>query len=222
MDEPINRLTEDNPDSRGDIQRFDSAERLIHWTTALLMILCIGSIVAIQIPSAMVFFGGRTILRIAHILTGILLPVPLWLGLVLSKNSKCLKKDLYSLGHFTKEDFKWIRYWGNNKTLKLKKFNGGQKANYSFISGSVVVMIITGLVMQSFNLLPLNLRIGATFTHKLFAILIVIVLIGHIFYAVGNPESLKSMITLKVSKKWATIHCKDWVVESEDDDMISD
>ncbi len=215
MEEPTNLSTEKSYRGADRIERFDSAERFVHWATAFLMLVCIGSVVAIQIPAAMVFFGGRTGLRIVHIISGTMLPIPLIMGFIGFKKSKFLKADLRILGRFTKEDFRWIRYWGNNENLVLKKFNGGQKANYAFMNGAVVVMMISGFVMQSFTVLPLSYRIGATFTHKLFAWLIVIVIIGHIGYALTNFDSLKSMITLKVSRKWAEIHCRDWVEDHD-------
>ena len=211
------RLTEKKSEDSKTLIRFDSAERLVHWSTAGLMLICIGSIVAMQIPSLMVFFGGRTPLRIVHIFSGLLLPFPLIYGFVKYKNSKFLKSDLRDLGHFSTDDFKWLKSWGKDFELRLNKFNGGQKANYAFMCGSIVIMIMTGIVMQSYTLLPLSFRIGATFTHKLFAILIVIVLAGHIGYAVFNYPSLKSMVTLRISRDWANAHCKDWV-DSVDND----
>ncbi len=163
----------------------------------------------------MVDLGGRTPLRILHIFSGFLMPVPIIVGFILPKSGKALRKDLKTLNWWDKEDKRWLRSWGGAKSLWTGKFNGGQKANAAFSGGMIVAMLMTGIVMASYSLFPLSWRQGATFVHNSLALLAIIIIAGHISYAFMEPASHRSMATGMISRKWAKKHSPGWLDELE-------
>ncbi len=198
------------------IIRFDLNERFVHWVTAILFLTCLVTGIALKSPPLMVLFGGRTGLRITHIFAGFLLPFPLVIGVLAAKKESLFRKDIRLLNRWTNSDFEWLKTWGRKRGLESHKFNGGQKANASFIAGTVIIMLLTGIVMTSYNLFPINFRTGATFFHNVFFYLALFAITGHITYAMLNLDSLKSMITGKVSITWAKRHSKMWVKEDDE------
>ena len=200
------------------IKRFDSLERLVHWLSAFFTLTCIFTALALKFPQLMVALGGRTPLRIVHIFSGILMPIPIVFGMLLPKKGAHLRKDIKTLNLWDKGDKKWLRSWGSAKSLWPGKFNGGQKANASFSAGMMLVMLMTGTVMATYNLFPLPWRQGATFVHNLLALFAIIIIGGHISYALMEPASLKSMLSGSTTRAWAKKHSPAWVDEIDETD----
>ncbi len=63
--------------------------------------------------------------------------------------------------------------------------------------------------------LALSVCTGATFVHDWTAIATWTVVTGHILVALGNPGSLRSMLTGRMSRRWAEDHHPRWVEEDE-------
>jgi formate dehydrogenase subunit gamma len=72
------------------------------------------------------------------------------------------------------------------------------------------VMVGTGLMMWFTGLAPLNLRTGASYVHDWLALVIGILVIGHIRMALKDPEARRGMRTGKVSRVWARKEHKLW------------
>jgi formate dehydrogenase subunit gamma len=120
-----------------------------------------------------------------------------------------MRDDVRRFVLWTHGEIKWLLTLGR-APLRAGKFNPGQKANAIFVAASIVVMLVTGLMLQWFRLVPVTWRTGATFTHDLFAWAIFIVVIGHVFMAVTHPRSLQSMVTGTVDEEWADQHAPAW------------
>ncbi|MGO4423883.1 formate dehydrogenase, partial [Streptomyces sp. MCAF7] len=73
----------------------------------------------------------------------------------------------------------------------------------AYISGAVLVMAGTGLLMWFTDLAPLVWRTSATFVHDWLALAVGIVLLGHIGMALGDPEARRGMRTGTVDRRWA-------------------
>ena len=101
-------------------------------------------------------------------------------------------------------------------TIRLGKFNPGQKLNAAFIAGAGVVMLATGSIMHWFDAFPINWRTGATFMHDWFALGIWIAVLGHVFFALRDSDALESMWHGDISAKWARKKAPLWYREERE------
>ena len=96
-------------------------------------------------------------------------------------------------------------------TLRLGKFNAGQKLNASFVAGAGLVMLGTGVIMRWYHPWPLSWRTGATFVHDWLALAIGFVIIGHVWMALRDWDALRSMFVGTISRSWGRRHAPAWV-----------
>ena len=115
------------------------------------------------------------------------------------------RADVRRFNRFSDLDRKWLRRKGRraNGSYGLGKFNPGQKLNAAFVAGAIVVMMATGSIMKWFEPFPLPWRTGATFVHDWLAFFILIVIIGHLRFALGDSDALSAMRQGTISAKWA-------------------
>jgi formate dehydrogenase subunit gamma len=192
-----------------EIQRFTRAERWLHRSIAVLMIILIGTAAALYIPDISVLVGNRPIMRSVHIIAGVVLPIPIVLALLAAS----FRTDTRELNHFTSDDWDWLKSPSQNRGA-VGKFNAGQKLNASFTLGAVIVMFLTGMIMWLNGPFPDDIRTGATFVHDWLTLLIVIVLLGHLWMAMGDREARRGMRTGNVSTAWAQHTHPKWAKES--------
>ena len=106
-----------------------------------------------------------------------------------------MRADLSRFNRWTPDDRRWLRLSfspgperkAGRLDLSIGKFNAGQKLNAVFVGAAIVVMLATGVVMHWFSPWPLSWRTGATFVHQWLAIAVVVVVLGHITYALTKP-----------------------------------
>jgi formate dehydrogenase subunit gamma len=91
------------------------------------------------------------------------------------------------------DDRRWLLSFGRRGRARLGKYNAGQKLNAIFVAGSIPVMLATGGIMRWFDPFPLAWRTGATFVHDWFALLLLVMIVGHIGKALADPVSLRAM-----------------------------
>ncbi|MEJ8633990.1 cytochrome b/b6 domain-containing protein [Streptomyces sp. NPDC006475] len=185
------------------VRRFSRAERWVHRTTAVLTLLCVATAACLYVPQLAELVGRRHLVVTVHEWSGILIPVPLLLGLA----SKALRKDLGRLNRFGPHDRTWLRAVRRRdarpESRPAAKFNAGQKIYAAWIAGAVLIMAGTGLMMWFTHLTPLMWRTSATFVHDWLALAIGFVLIGHIGMAFADPEARRGMRTGSVERPWA-------------------
>ena len=70
----------------------------------------------------------------------------------------------------------------------MRQVQSGQKLNALFIGAAIVVMLVTGSIMQWFRFFPVPWRTGATFVHDVFALAIFVVVSGHIVVALTHRD----------------------------------
>jgi formate dehydrogenase subunit gamma len=181
------------------LRRFTTAERWIHRTTALLMGIALITAAFLYLPALAELAGRRRLLVTAHEWAGITLPVPLVLGLL----SRAFRADLGRLGRFGPHDHGWVRAALRGHHRPSGKFNAGQKLYAAVIAGAVLVMMGTGLIMWFPHLAPLIWRTGSTFVHDWLALLIGVLVAGHIWMAARDPQARRGLRTGYVSRAWA-------------------
>ena len=207
------RPTPSAPESTSaSVPRFSRAERMIHRTTAILMTVCILTAAVLYNGPIAIVVGHRRLVELIHVYCGFALPVPMLLGIL----SFAYRADLRSLGRFTLADRRWLRSrTRRDGTITVGKFNAGQKLNASLSSGSILVLLGTGVLMYFVRLAPLPWRSGATFVHDWFSLALGLLVVGHIFFALKDPEARRGMRTGSVSRSWARAEHAGWLHELE-------
>jgi formate dehydrogenase subunit gamma len=194
------------------------AGRLPPPTTAVLLGTCVVSAACLYLPQLAELVGRRALVATVHEWTGILTPVPTLLGLA----SRAFRADLSRLNRFGPHDRRWLRSVlrrdASDGARPAGKFNAGQKLYAAYISGAVLVMAGTGLLMWFTDLAPLVWRTSATFVHDWLALAVGVVLLGHIGMALGDPEARRGMRTGRVDPKWAAREHPLWRTGGERDE----
>ncbi|MFJ2116453.1 cytochrome b/b6 domain-containing protein [Streptomyces sp. NPDC087850] len=201
------------PGTGRDRRRFTRAERWTHRATGVLMLLCVGTAACLYLPFLAELVGRRALVTTVHQWSGLLLPVPVLLGLF----SRALRADLRRLNRFLPYDTRWLRSAVRRdhrpEARPAGKFNAGQKIYAGWIAGAVLVMLGTGLMMWFTGLTPLIWRTSATFVHDWLALAIGVVLLGHIAKAYADPEARRGMRTGSVERGWAEREHPHWMEE---------
>ena len=192
------------------IQRFSRAERYLHRSIAALTFVLLATAAVLYLPAVSVLVGNRPLVSDIHVIAGFALPVPILLALF----SRAFRKDADALNRFTPADWQWLRSRDRRSgRIPVGKFNAGQKLNSAFTLGWILVMLLTGSIMFFNSYFPDDIRTGATFVHDWLTLLIVVVVAGHIYMAMGDAEARAGMRTGEVSAKWARREHSQWVNE---------
>jgi formate dehydrogenase subunit gamma len=199
------------------LQRFDLVERLVHWSTAVMMLTLIVTGAILYLPALAVRVGHRGLIENIHVITGLCLLGPLVLALA-GPWRKHLVADLRRFDRWSASDFDWFRSMTRRRHLPQDKFNGGQKIEASFLGAAMVAALVTGVIMRFAPSSWVTFATGATLVHDALFFGILVAVIAHISFAVSKPAQLASMFTGRISKSWAKMHAKAWLAEVEASD----
>ena len=199
--EPVNRLV-----------RVDRAERILHWVNAALFAVVMFTAGVLYTGQLSALVGRRDLVRQIHVVAGLALPVPI-LVCWAARWGMALRADLRRLNRWDADDWRWLRSRGRDPSVRLGKFNPGQKLNAAFTAGAIAVMVVTGSVMKWFGLFPLDWRTGATFVHDWVAIGLFLTITGHVLMALREPTVLGGMLRGWVPGAWARQHRPRWYDE---------
>ena len=182
------------------VLRFDVLERAVHWVTAALFLTLLATGSSLYIGQLAVLVGRRHLVRTIHVTAGLLLPVPLAVGIA-GRWGRALRRDLGRLGRFAPGEWRWFRR-AERPAVVLDKFNPGQKLNAAFVAGAMPVMLATGSIMKWFGPFPLAWRTGATFVHDWMFLALAVVVVGHVGKALADPDALRGMVRGTVPASW--------------------
>ena len=192
------------------IRRFTGGERWVHWSTAALLVVCLATAAIMYVGPLEIIFGRRRLVELVHVYAGFALPAPVLLGWL----SRAFRQDMRRLNRFRPQDWEWLRSRDRRSgRIGAGKFNAGQKLNAAFTGGAILVMLGTGIMMFWPGLWVVPLRIGATFVHDWLALAVLVVVLGHIWYATRDPDALHGMRTGMVPRRWAARHHEAWLAE---------
>jgi formate dehydrogenase subunit gamma len=204
-------MTPPSQPARRYLDRFSRAERAVHWITAVLMIVCIVTAAILYNGSLSIDVGHRHVVELIHVYSGFALPAPMLFGLV----SAAYRADLARLNRFRPSDWRWLRSrTRRDGSIRVGKFNAGQKLNAALTAGAILVLLGSGLLMYYPSLARLSWRTGATFVHDWFALAVGLLVIGHIAYAIKDREARRGMRTGRVSASWADAEHAAWAAEA--------
>ncbi len=192
------------------LARFTRAEKWVHRWTAGLMGVCLLTAAILYLGPLAVLVGRRGLVEQVHVVAGIALPVPIVLGWF----SRAFRADARRLNRFTPADWTWLRNRDRRvDQSRVGKFNAGQKLNASFMTGSIIVLLGTGLIMRFAGAWPVSLRTGATFVHDWVSYAVAGVVIGHIVFAMRDPVARAGLRTGSVPASWAESEHGEWAKE---------
>jgi formate dehydrogenase subunit gamma len=189
--------------------RFDRTERWVHWANATLVGVLVATGAVLYSGQLSSIFGRRALFKEIHVIAGLCLPIPFLLSLP-GRRGRALRRDLGVLNRFSADDFKWLRSRGHDRSVRLGKFNPGQKLNSAFVGAALVTMLATGIVLRFFGPFPLSWRTGATFIHDWTALALGLAITGHIVLAVNDGEALRGMLFGTVPESWARRKAPRW------------
>ncbi len=189
--------------------RFAVAPRVAHWLNALgFVVLMFTGAVMWGAPGTQ-WVGYRQVVRNVHFITGVLVLVPFVVGWV---TSAAMRDDVRRLARWSPDDRRWW-FRSRRPSVRLGKFNPGQKANAAFTFAALLTLLGTGLMLKWPDPFGDDLRAGATAVHDWTSYVLGLVVIGHIVMAVRDRESLRGMIRGTVSDEWARRERPRWHAE---------
>jgi formate dehydrogenase subunit gamma len=174
------------------VVRFSRAERWLHWANGALFLVLLATGMILYLPSLSTLVGRRILVKDVHVISGVLLPVPLLLAYAGGWRD-AVRRDVRRFARWSTDDRRWLLSLGRRGRARLGKFNAGQKLNAIFVGGCIPLMLVTGGIMRWFAPFPLSWRTGATFVHDWTALILLAVVVGHIAIAVADPIALRSM-----------------------------
>ena len=188
----------------------------MHRTTAVLVGVLAATGAVLYYEPLSLLVSRRLVVEGTHIIAGLLLPIPMLVGLWLSP---ALRADVSLLNRFSPVDGEWLRR-GDRRTARLPvgKFNGGQKLAAAVIVGASLVLFLTGLLLIAparINL-PTGVRQGATITHDLFTFGLLFLLAGHLWLALRHPEAREALRTGSVDRRYAEREYRAWAQAIEE------
>jgi formate dehydrogenase subunit gamma len=192
------------------VPRFSRGVRAVHRAVAGLMLVAILSAAVLYEGSLALLVGHRHAVEVVHLAAGLALPVPILAGLLL----RSFRADVRRLNRFTTADRRWlVTRTRRDGTIRVGKFNAGQKLNAALTAGAVLVLLTTGVLMYFPGLVRLSWRTGATFTHDWFALGLGLLVLGHLWFALKDREARRGMRTGRVATEWARAEHADWAEE---------
>jgi len=191
------------------IIRFDRAERWLHWVNGVLVLVLMATGAVLYFGPLSAVVGRRTLMKDIHVWSGLFLVVPI-AAVLAGRWRTGLLRDAARVSRWTGDDRLWIRSRGRSSSLRLGKFNAGQKLNSLFMAGILPVLLMTGSIMKWFGPFPDSMRTGATFVHDVSTFGVWIAVTGHLVKAVSEPVAMRSMVSGWVPESWARRHRPRW------------
>lgn len=194
------------------LQRYTERERMNHWVIALFFVLAGLSGLAFFHPAFFFLtnlFGGGPWARILHPFLGVVMALS-FLGLFVR---------LWRANVMTAADREWNKHRGDmlrgdkSKMPPVGKYNAGQKMVFWVMSGSLVLLLLTGLVFWRpwfapyFSVTALR---AAVLLHSVAAVLLILATIVHVYAAIWVKGTVRAMTRGTVTESWARQHHALW------------
>jgi formate dehydrogenase subunit gamma len=199
------------------IERFNSAERMVHWTMAFSflalaltgLIILFGKYVLLPVIGASAFAWITNAGKVIHNFVG-----PLFIFSLITFFILYVRDNF-----FNGQDIKWLSKFGgllSGNHVPSGRFNGGEKTWFWL---SIVILglavSISGVIMLFPNWNPSReLMAQSNLIHAGFATLFVALSFGHIYIGtIGTEGALQGMRTGHVDETWAKEHHALWAEE---------
>ena len=197
------------------IERYDDAERIIHWIVAITFVLLALSGLALFHPS--MFFlsnvlGGGTWTRILH---------P-FIGLVMFVAFFSLAVRVWRANILDRKDKQWLKQADDviaNREERLPevgKYNAGQKLVFWVQAACLILLLLSGIVIWRPYFAPafsIPVIRAAAVLHAFTAFVLILTIIIHIYAGIWVKGSIRAMTRGYVTRAWARKHHPAWYRE---------
>lgn len=199
------------------IKRYSAAERINHWIVAVCFVLLAISGLAFFYPAFFWLtgvFGTPQLARIIHPFVGVLMFVG-------------FARQFFRYWHhnfINKEDIKWMKsvksVLAGHEVGDTGKYNGGQKGMFWLMTGCLLVLICTGVVIwrpyfaYSF---PIDVVRIALLLHAWSALALIAGIVVHVYAAIWVRGTIRAMVEGVVTHAWAKKHHPRWYREMTGD-----
>lgn len=198
------------------VVRFDRAERILHWVSAVAVLAAIATGAILYIRPLSVAVGRRDLVKDLHVVFGFAAVVP-FLVVMAGPWRKGLQRDVDRFANWHPDDTRWFRRRWRAQS-ETGKFNGGQKLNAVLASSALLVLLGTGSIMKWFGPFPLEWRTGATFVHDWVSFGLWFLVPAHIVKAVVTRGAVRGMWTGWVDRAEAEARPRWWQSVARSDD----
>jgi formate dehydrogenase subunit gamma len=191
------------------LPRFTPVERFAHRATAILVLVLVVSGLALFFPPLALLVGRRPLVESVHVAAGLVLPLPTLIAL----GTPEFRAELAALNRFAPDDWAWLRRRDRRRaSLRVGKFNAGQKLAAACFAAAGVVLLGTGVMLLIPDLLALpdGLRQGATVVHDATTLALVALLLGHAWLALRHPQAREAMRTGRMDAEYARREHPEW------------
>jgi formate dehydrogenase subunit gamma len=195
------------------VDRYGPAARANHWIIAASLILLSISGMALFYPTFFpltALFGGGQWTRFIH---------P-WIGVVLFVSFFVFFAQLWRANLPTRTDVVWVSHLkdvvaqNEDKLPELGKYNAGQKFIFWAMSGLIIALIVSGVIIwdQYFaDATAIETKRFAILAHAICAVLIICVFILHLYAGIWTRGTLRAMTRGSVTGGWAYRHHRKWL-----------
>lgn len=198
------------------IQRYGASDRANHWVVAILFVIL--SLTGLAFFHPAFFFlsnvlGGPVWARILHPFLGIVMVIS-FIGLA---------RRVWRENFIKPVDIQWLKMINeviNNgdgpDKLPIGKYNAGQKLMFWTMVGSVIVLLLSGLVIWRAYFaayFPIPVIRLAMLAHMLAGFTGIVALIVHVYAAIWVKGTLRAMTRGTVDANWAKHHHPEWYKE---------
>jgi formate dehydrogenase subunit gamma len=201
------------------VSRFTRTERAVHWVQAISFLSLLVTGFALSIPAVESWFGHRALLREIHLSSAFFF----FFGpavVALAGDRRSVAQDVAAVDTWDSDDLRWLvpfpilRLFGVS-TPPQGRFNAGQKLNAIFVTWSVLVFSMTGLVLWQNRRFPSDLVSRSNTIHTLLAYLALGAFLGHFYLATGDRKTRHSFRAITqgwIRSDWAQEHHPKWLL----------
>lgn len=193
------------------MNRYDFAERTIHWLSALSFVYAAFTGLALwshKLYWLASVFGGGNATRFAHPWAGLMFA--LVFGMMFRRWAGQMRLD--------RDDRVWLKNshkYAMNQDEGLPepgRFNAGQKMLFWLQAMAGIALVVSGVVLWFPEWMPRTLRLAAVAMHPLVAVLAIALIILHVYMGTAAvPGAFKAMIDGRVTRQWAKAHHAKWL-----------
>ncbi len=188
------------------IMRFDTSARILHWFHAIFFLwLLLSGIHLFFTPKSLL---DDPLIKMVHLYASIpfiLIPAMVYR---FSSNTR-MHNDVKELMSLKNDDIKWFfRFF--NKNQAYDKFNPGQKLNFLAVLILIIGLSLSGLVVWMKSMFSVEFVEFNFIVHDFLAEFSILLLSGHIIFALYHSESIRGIIYGVVDEEWAKEHYYGW------------
>lgn len=196
-----------------EIERFNFAERVVHWLIAIGFVYLMLSGLALFTPHLYwlsYLLGGPTTIRIWHPILGVIYV------LFLARMFVAWRRDMI----INAGDKAWIKNVGkyirneDEDMPEAGRFNGGQKQLFWLQMIAGALLLLSGIPLWFPELFSETVRLVSILLHEIAGLLAIGGIIVHIYMGTAVVRgSVRAMISGMVTRRWARHHHPRWYRE---------